>query len=774
MLLNLGYELSELLPIMSDKKRKIAKIRENIEFKWLKRRGQAANEDVFYQSFTFDGVVYSLYDCVYLFKKGESEPYVGKLVRIWETKAGRKMVRVLWFFQPSEISNHLQGVNVLKNEIFLATGVGDGLTNVNPLEAIAGKCNVVCISKDDRNRQPSNEELELADYVFYRTFDVKNLSISDKLDEKIATIDVELLLNQKNPQSVDCHTTVASLVVKADKLTEDFLDLPKCHPSENLGIDMANNSVLVAGVEKTGASNKDTQDSGRDVKFDAGLSSLLGYEKKQLTEKGDVASNENSSVVPSSSKCVMGSCQQIPSKSSDSKQTELNKVGEGTVTVTATENGNPESLSDVKKHSVNKDKAKSEDRPSKKLKLDVSAPKSIVSGTKKSVNVSPASNNVLQPVAHAAEITDGGKLTSVSERISGTPLGKQEFNRPANGKSSDRPDKVSLKQSKDKDLANCVSKTPQRPGGAAQSKDRVKLLRERDGTSEGIFKKRRTNSLLEHQSTNKLGKEIKQPKDEEVEGYAQVKEVTQLPLDTSKWFTGGLWEDRIKGANDQEKLVLLQNLDPTYNSEEVQSIIRNGFHESCTVKIVQHTATSSPHAGQAFAIFSNREAAKMVIRKLEQDCLMLPNGRPLVGTNYSMALHGKQPQYFGHIVIENPRQQKQKDMREAVSTSHSAQHNTIEYEMALEWRLLQDRSDLCWKYLYQNQGVEMRNLIAQQTAVKFLEVEIIFWRKFEHEWMHYRKQIFPASDFQLAIVPFKSLCFLLTILLRVGHWHDND
>ncbi|XP_074280687.1 protein ANTI-SILENCING 1 isoform X2 [Silene latifolia] len=697
---------------MSDKNRKNAKIRDEIEFKWLKRRGRApGDKDVcFYQSFMFDGVEYSLYDCVYLFKRGQSEPYIGKLVRIWgNAKTEERKVKVLWFFRPSEISNHLQGVNVLKNEIFLGTGVGPGLTNINPLEAIAGKCNVMCISKDDRNRQPSNDELELADYVFYRTFDVKNLSISDKLDEKIAMIDVELLLNKKNLQSVDLAkldsanvtADVKSLISAKDDVAADTL------------VDVANNSVLVAGVEKMGTRNKDTEDSDRDIKFDAGLGSLLGYEKKQLTEKGDVATNENLSVVPSTSKCLLGSGQQINSKSPDSKQTELNKDGEGTVTVTATENGKSEPNNDVKKSTVvaDKDKAKSEDRPSKKLKLDVTAKKSIVSGTKKSVNVSPASNNVLRSVACAAEIADGGKLISESESISGTPLGKQKFNSPVNGKSGDRPDKVSVKQSKDKDLDNCVSKAPHRPNRAAESKDRVKLLRERDATSEGISKKRRTNNFSEHQSTNKVGKEIKQPKDGEVGGYAQVKEVTLPPLDKTKWFTDGLWEDRINGANDQGKLVLLQNLDPTYSADEVQGIILDGFHERCTVKIVQHTATSSPHAGQAFAIFSNREVAEMVMRKLEQGCLMLPNGRPLVGTNHSMTLHGKQSQYFGHIVLEKTRQQKQK--REAVSTSHSSQSNTLEYEMALEWQLLQDRSDLCWKYLYQHQGGEMRKLNTQ-------------------------------------------------------------
>ena len=56
-------------------------------------------------------------------------------------------------------------------------------------ESIAGKCDVVCISKDNRNPQPSDEELQRAEFVFFRTFDVGNFKISDKIDEKIAGIE---------------------------------------------------------------------------------------------------------------------------------------------------------------------------------------------------------------------------------------------------------------------------------------------------------------------------------------------------------------------------------------------------------------------------------------------------------------------------------------------------------------------------------------------------------------------------------------------------------
>ena len=70
-------------------------------------------------------------------------------------------------------------------------------------EAIAGKCNVVCISKDSRNPQPTDEELQMADYVFRRTFDVGTCKIMDKMDDEIAGIDVKLLINKMDAKKED-------------------------------------------------------------------------------------------------------------------------------------------------------------------------------------------------------------------------------------------------------------------------------------------------------------------------------------------------------------------------------------------------------------------------------------------------------------------------------------------------------------------------------------------------------------------------------------------
>ncbi|KAF7812367.1 protein ANTI-SILENCING 1 isoform X1 [Senna tora] len=70
--------------------------KENVEdetdFKRDNNRGDGLkNKDVqFYESFTYKGVEYFLYDCVYFYQAGDFETSIGKLVRIFETPTHEK------------------------------------------------------------------------------------------------------------------------------------------------------------------------------------------------------------------------------------------------------------------------------------------------------------------------------------------------------------------------------------------------------------------------------------------------------------------------------------------------------------------------------------------------------------------------------------------------------------------------------------------------------------------------------------------------------------
>ncbi|KAL2318234.1 hypothetical protein Fmac_032110 [Flemingia macrophylla] len=163
------------------------------QFAWGRKRGMGGKKrDIqFYASFTFDGDDYALNDAVCLQTETGAEPHIGKLIKIWENRDKSRKIKVQWFFRPSEIHKYLQlqGIQAKDNELFLACGDGKGFANVNPLEAIVGKCSVVCISKDTENPESSDEPM--VDFVFHRYFDVVKLKVVDQIDDKTAESEVK-------------------------------------------------------------------------------------------------------------------------------------------------------------------------------------------------------------------------------------------------------------------------------------------------------------------------------------------------------------------------------------------------------------------------------------------------------------------------------------------------------------------------------------------------------------------------------------------------------
>ncbi|GKV03381.1 hypothetical protein SLEP1_g15690 [Rubroshorea leprosula] len=540
---------------------------ENLEFKWGKKRGVGGKKrDVrFYESFTYDGEEYRLYDCVYFFKDDEPLPYIGKIIKIWENPDKTKKVKVVWFFQPHEITCYLAAEEALENELVLATGEGLGLTNINPLEAIAGKCNVVCISKDSRNRQPSIEERQLADYVFYQTFDVGQRTISDKIDEKIAGIEAKYFFNR-----------------------EGFLK-----PS--------------ADQKSGGAGKEDT----------------IG---KQIPEQPDGDMKVSLSVIHDKVAPVV---QEVGSEIAGTDK--------------------KDSLSGLKSSS----KIDSDVREGNKAKIDDSV-----------------------------KVPDEAKKINV-----------QNFSRHDSDSNAAKALEPNVKASEDKS----------------------KLAKDSHGKVKSFLKELKTDDKLTKLGNGKLPKEssVQPPKDYKKSKKHALQSMGKLDFDRSKWFKELPWEERMKNAHEEGTLVLLQNLDPAYNSADVQDIVRQVFKETCTAKMFQRTAFSNPYYGQAFVIFKTREVAQMVVTRLDKGCLLLPNGRPLVASIANPSFPKKQSTFSGHLTLDKLKLQTQREMKEAVSTSHCSQPNTLEFDMAMEWCLLQERAECSWKKLFELQEKEYRKVKAE-------------------------------------------------------------
>ncbi|PKU75186.1 protein ANTI-SILENCING 1 isoform X2 [Dendrobium catenatum] len=195
----------------------------DLQFQWGKRRGVGnANKDVqFYESFIYDEESYSLYDNVYLFKEGDSEPYVGKILKIWEQPGQKRRIKILWFFRPNDISRYLDGHASSEKDLFLASGEGVGLSNINPLEAIAGKCSVICTLRDERNPQPSSIAIEKADFIFSRFFDVGSCTVLETPPEAIAGVELKYLLN--HPKDQKPEHSVKLEVVDSGAFDDSFI-----------------------------------------------------------------------------------------------------------------------------------------------------------------------------------------------------------------------------------------------------------------------------------------------------------------------------------------------------------------------------------------------------------------------------------------------------------------------------------------------------------------------------------------------------------------------
>ncbi|KAM7459402.1 hypothetical protein LguiA_036396 [Lonicera macranthoides] len=629
----------------------------DLEFKWGKKRGIGGKkkEVQFYGSFSYDGVEYNLYDCVYMHKEGEPEPYVGKLIKIWENADKTKKVKVQWFFRPLEILHWLGNEKALENEVFLASGDGAGLANVNPLEAIAGKCNVICLSKDGRNPQPSGEEIKMADYVFYRTFDVEWCTVLDKMDDKVGGLEIKSIFNRKGSQS-DWGIPKLGSVLEEDKknaaVCYEALQISAQNPS-----DKSKNVKMDEKIDNLSAQvDTDVKDSS--VK----LNSVPGYLKDLLV---------NGSKVP------------------------IDQVEEGMKS--------------------GEDTQALDNRPSKKARAD----KSIKLVEEKN------KNGVQEPALGNDEISLVTSASFEEKTLSGQIKDSLAIRKRVNSANSvgDFEDKLSKKARVESscEQPEDIKRSVQNLNNGSNSKDFVASLNSSGERAkprivmDSIETNGKPDELIMKVSKGKLpNASALGSADEDIEVAGQVFDVTRRPdADKSKWFWELPWEERMQNAHDQGSLVLLQNLDPKYTSGEVEDIIWHAFKENCAAKMVQRTISSSPHFGQALVILKTREATRKVITKLDEGCLMLPNGRPLVGcVGPPPWLAKKQLTFVGHLVVDNVKLQMQRDMREAVSTSHCSQPNTIEYDMAMEWRLLQSRSDTWWKKLHKQQGEDLKKLKA--------------------------------------------------------------
>ncbi|XP_027190972.1 protein ANTI-SILENCING 1 isoform X2 [Cicer arietinum] len=555
------------------------------------------------------------------------------------------------------------------------------------MEAIAGKCNVVCFSKDGRNPHPLDEELQNADFVCYCFFDVGRHKILDKTDDKIAGIEVKNIFNNLDSQKL------GGLL----RLDLDGKDVSAKVTTNNEAVALSsekNNQLL---IDKLDGKRYDTGDSK--PSFGEKCTSSLGLKDANKSNDG-LNSISRDKTLPLAKEKENGVCKALAKQKSSTKLSHSSRDGLE-MTGNSKTGGNAFCLAKID----SEDTVGVPDRQINKRLVEGKA------SEKEKYGVSSANktNDV-----HNRRNYDNAKISNTRPNVSmDNTFLKSKIDLEKGGRDIvGVPDRHFNKQL----MEGKASEKEKYGVSNAMITNDVQNRRKHDNDVKEVpSKKLKTDTMSTKHSADKFRKESStaSPNVEHRLDY-RVMEVTQRPdIDRSKWFKPMPWEERMRNAHEQGKLVLLENLDPSLTSSEVQDIIWLGFKESCTVMVIQKTAESSPHSGQAFVIFKRKEAAESVIRKLEEGCFLMSNGRPLVGSFGLPCFPEKKPIFYGHHVNDHLRLQTQREMKDAVSTSHCSQPNNIEYDMAVEWCLLQERADKSWRRLYQRQGEELRKLKAK-------------------------------------------------------------
>ncbi|KAK6140487.1 hypothetical protein DH2020_025768 [Rehmannia glutinosa] len=480
--------------------------------------------------------------------------HIGKLVRIWETESREKKVEVLWFFRPTEIVHWLGDIKPFQREIFLACGHGEGLSNPNPLEAISGKCNVVCSSKHKRNPQPTEEELRMADYIFYRTFDVGKYIISEKFPSSIGGIEAEYLCKNLIFHIIATSDNNASGAWSKDTKPSVCAE-PKAHSKVR--------------SEETPVRAKKNDQPARLEKVAHRYGVPATPSRRQI--------NNSTNDGPSAGDKVKNSERFLSASTADAGPLKKRKLLVHLGPRDAALPCPPSRDFGHERRMGAKDSCREKKDLFTRVSLDEKAKKFAEKGAGKKQHVSPGMNYKYMEVTRRPGM-DSSKWFKIE--VSLTPCGNFSL----------------------------------------QVKQVLSLPAELILKSESLEKK-----------------------------YEFI-------------LTCGVWEEeRLHEMNEKGTLVLLENLDPSFTSAEVEDIVWRVFEQKVKAKMIPRTTFSSPHSGQAFAIFKTKEAADHVISKLANGCLTLGDGRPIVARRRGLSKSGVSGVFAGHLRIDRTRPQRQRE-----------------------------------------------------------------------------------------------------------------
>ncbi|KAH1219480.1 Protein ANTI-SILENCING 1 [Glycine max] len=119
------------------------------------------------------------------------------------------------------------------------------------------------------------------------------------------------------------------------------------------------------------------------------------------------------------------------------------------------------------------------------------------------------------------------------------------------------------------------------------------------------------------------------------------------------------WDERLQTAQKMGTLVLLNNLDPSYTSFEVEDLVWCALKARVEARMIEWSPGSSKYYGRALVIFKTKDAAESAIYQLNKRCLVLGEGRIVSAIKGTLREPGKKKRFTGHLVLDRAAHQRQ-------------------------------------------------------------------------------------------------------------------
>lgn len=177
------------------------------------------------------------------------------------------------------------------------------------------------------------------------------------------------------------------------------------------------------------------------------------------------------------------------------------------------------------------------------------------------------------------------------------------------------------------------------------------------------------------------------------------------------------WDANLQQGLIHGKVLLLQNVDPSFTSADIRELISSVFKGCSDAQMLPPGCGPAAPYGEALVIFETDSAADFAFQELENKCLVLTGSRrPLIASKAKPAESGKVARFLGHFPLDNFKllKQGQNDItRNSVAVSHYSTPNTVEFEMAMEWQHYQEMAHRCWDLLYKVQNDEIGTMLCK-------------------------------------------------------------